>query len=123
MKYLCNDVVNYYGLIDRTQEIDTAVFNFLADDTAPHILKMVFDEQANILDSFEWFILYKPQFGNLNEITTFYKQINCFMQSLNSLLLADLPPGPIQENLMRVLIKFFNFMISLCKYVSINIYL
>ena len=117
MKYLCNDVVNYFGLTDRSQEIEASVFNFFADDTSANILKIVFDEQANILSSFEWFISYKSKFDNVQEITTFYKQINCFMQSINSLLLADLPPGPIQESLMRVLIKFFNFMIALSKYV------
>ena len=133
MKYLCADVVHFfknYFFAIATQhpnnrstssaagtQSETNVFNFFSDKNFVPILNIIYDEQLNIIQSFEWFLSYKSKFETQQE-NAFYKQINCMMQSFCSLLEADLPIGPPKENLIKVLVKFFHFLVSLCEHVS-----
>ena len=119
MKYLCTDIVHFFDTYNQDHEVEPAVFNFLSEKNSSIILNMVFEEEANILNSFEWFLSYKAKFENSQETIAFYKQILGLMQSLNYLIVANLPVGPAHENLIRVIVKFYNFMISMCKHVSI----
>ena len=118
MKYLCTDVVHFFHTYNKDHEVEPAVFNFLSDKNSTIILNIIFEEESNILTSFEWFLSYKAKFENSQETVAFYKQILCLMQSLNSLIVANLPVGQPHENLIRVIVKFYNFMISMSKHVS-----
>jgi hypothetical protein len=119
VKYLCTDVVHYFGQNEYSNdEIDSTFFNFLSDSNCTQIMQLIIDEQKNILSLFEWLLSYKSNFNDTQIITTFYKQINCLMQSINLLLQSDIPIGIHQENLIRILIKFYQFMITLCKHIN-----
>ncbi len=120
LKHLCNDVVHYFDSYDTEYQLEPAIFNFLSDKSASIILNIIFEEEANILNSFEWFLSYKPKFETSHEASSFYKQVLSLMNSLHSLIVASLPLGS-QENLIRVIIRFYNFMISLSKHVNILI--
>ena len=119
MKYLCTDVVHFYDTYNPEYEVEPAVFNFLSEKNSASILSIIFEEESNILNSYEWFLSYKSKFENNKEIGPFYKQVLGLMNSLNSLIVANLPVGQPQENLIRIIIKFYNFMISLSKHVNI----
>lgn len=119
MKYACTDIVRFFDTYIPDQEIGSAIFNFLSEKNSQFILNVIFDELTNITNSFEWLLSYKAKFEVAAEISNFYKQIMCVMQSLHSLIISNLPPtGQVQENLIKLIIKFYNFMISLSKHVS-----
>ena len=89
----------------------------MSEKTSNIILNIIFEEEANILNSFEWFLSYKPKFESNQAAVLFYKQVISLMNSLHSLIVSNLPVG-VQENLIRAIIRFYNFMISLSKHVT-----
>ncbi len=79
------------------------------------IAGLMYDELSNVLNLMEWFVTFKQDFAAMSQL---YKQLNCVLECLKILLQIDMQVGSSQEQLIRILSRFYTFMIHLCKSVS-----
>jgi hypothetical protein len=82
-------------------------------------LASICEELTSAIVLFEWFIAFK---SDSDFMAPLYKQLGYMLDSIRFLLIADLPLGTCQELLLKLLAKFYAFMITLCKNVR-NIFL
>ena len=121
MKYLCQDLMHVYGIYrdfsSYVADLSTSdkFFNCITDESGQSMISVICDELANQLALLEWFISFK---SDQSSIITFYKQLNCILECLKILLIIKLPSNSPHEIIIRILSKFYNFMISFCKSVS-----
>ena len=87
-------------------------FYALNNENSVAIAGIMYDELANILSLMEWFISFKQDFAAMSQL---YKQLNSLLECLKVLLQLNMEAGSCQEQLIRTLSKFYNFMIFLCK--------
>ena len=119
MKYICQDLVFIFQ-VSRANETDSSnlneqVFNCLTQDNVTLLLGAVFEELMSIMDLCEWFITFKTDFGSMSH---FYKQFNTLLESIKCLILIDLETNSPQEFVLRLLARFYSFMITFCKSVG-----
>ncbi|CAF0898848.1 unnamed protein product [Brachionus calyciflorus] len=118
MKYLCQDLMHVYGIYrdfsSYVADLSTSdkFFNCITDESGQSMISVICDELANQLALLEWFISFK---SDQSSIITFYKQLNCILECLKILLIIKLPSNSPHEIIIRILSKFYNFMISFCK--------
>jgi hypothetical protein len=90
-------------------------FTCLTTDNAPQIVTIMYDELGSIISLMEWFLTFKHDFTSMSQL---YKQLSCVNECLRILLLVDIKFGSSQELLIRMLSKFYNFMLILCKNIT-----
>jgi hypothetical protein len=116
MKYICQDLVFIFQVC-RDGETDSSnlneqVFNCLTYDNINLLMSAIFDELSNIIDLCDWFISFKTDHDSMIH---FYKQFNTLLESIKCLLAIDLETNSPQESVLRLLTRFYSFMITLCK--------
>ncbi len=114
MKYICHDLVFIFQVSKESDSTSAAeqVFNCLTQDNVSQLVAAVYEELTNIIDLSDWFISFKSDYGSMIHL---YKQIHTLIDSIKCLLNIDLQINTHQEPLIRLLTKFYNFMIAFCK--------
>lgn len=88
----------------------------LTNENATQIVQVMNEEIVNILSQMDWFITFKQDYGSMNQL---YKQLNSVLECFTFLLKIDTRSGSFsQEQLIKILCKFYGFMITLCKNVT-----
>ena len=116
MKYICQDLVFIFQ-VSRESEVDSSnlneqVFNCLTHDNVNLLMSAIFEELSSILDLCEWFISFKTDY---NSMVHFYKQFNTLLESIKCLLVIDIETKSPQEPVLKLMTRFYNFMIVFCK--------
>ena len=115
MKYICQDLVFLFGT-PRDSGADAPateqVFSCMTQENVSLLIGCVYEELQHIFVVFEWFITFKSDF---NSMTHFYKQLSPVLESIKCLLLVELQKNFSPEPLIKLLVKFYNFMIAYCK--------
>jgi hypothetical protein len=115
MKYICQDLVHFLGFKQENFSDSLAgienIFSFVNNDNIPTILALVSDELFSILSIFEWFIMCK---SDTSSMLLFYKQLNFVLESVHFLMVTQLATN-YYEILLKIIVKFYNFMILFCK--------
>ena len=81
------------------------------------IILFVFDEINNQIGLFDWLISFKNDSAAIGMLM---KQVNYILEAFESILMIELTPGQPQEALIRMLSKFYAFLITFCKKVSLK---
>lgn len=102
--------------LSETAEDQT--FNIYSHDNMQVILNIVFEELNAQIELFEWLLKFKSDANSTKLLT---KQAVFVLDSLQCLLDLDAPAGAIEEQLLRTLSKFYNFMIAFSRSVSLGV--
>ena len=116
MKYICQDLV-YIFQVSKESAADASnsneqVFNCLTQDNVSQLIVAVYEELTNIIDLSEWYISFKSDYQSMFHL---YKQLNTLLEAIKCLISIELETHTQQEPLIRLLTKFYNFMIIFCK--------